>query len=116
MSTSEHRHLSVHDLTALGEELLDQARASGHGKASHTVVHGDRQRAVLMAFTSGAGLGEHDAPPAATFHVLRGHALLVSGDQRWDVGGGQVVPIPQARHRVEVPDADTVVLLTVAVD
>ena len=113
---NQQHDLSVLDLAALGEELLGQARASEHGKASHTVVHGDRQRAVLMAFTPGAGLGEHDAPPAATFHVLRGRALLLSGEQRWDVGPGQVVPIPQARHSVQVPTEDAVVLLTVAVD
>jgi quercetin dioxygenase-like cupin family protein len=105
-----------HDLTALGDELLAQAADSRHGHASRTVVHGDRQRAVLMAFTPGSGLGEHEAPPAATFHVLRGRATLVAGEDRWDVGAGEVVPIPPTRHRVEVTDDDAVVLLTVAVD
>ncbi len=105
-----------HDLTALGQELLSQAAESPHGRISQAVIHGDRQRAVLMAFTPGASLGEHEAPPAATFHVLRGRALLKAGDEQWDVTAGELVPIPQARHSVEVPDEDTLVLLTVAVD
>jgi quercetin dioxygenase-like cupin family protein len=105
----------AHDLTALGEELLGKARESQHGTASRSVIHEDRLRAVLMAFAPGAGLGEHEAPPAASFHVLRGRALLLSGDERRDVRAGQVVPIPPTRHSVEVPDEETLVLLTVAV-
>jgi quercetin dioxygenase-like cupin family protein len=105
-----------HDLTSLGKELLGLAAESTHGLASRAVIHGSRQRAVLMAFTPGAALGEHEAPPAATFHVLRGRALLKAADQEWAVGAGELVPIPQERHSVEVPDEDTLVLLTVAVD
>ena len=69
-----------------------------------------------MAFTPGGALGEHDAPPAATLQVLRGRALLKAGDDEWDLGAGELVPIPQARHSLEVRDEDAVVLLTVAVD
>lgn len=104
-----------HDLHALGEELLAQAGESGHGVASRSVVHGERQRAVLMAFMSGSALGEHDAPPAATLQVLRGRAVLIAGEQEWELAAGELVPIPQARHRLEVRDEDAVVLLTVAV-
>ena len=104
------------DLTTLADELLAEAEGSAHGRASRTVVHGDRLRAVLLGFTPGAALGEHEAPPAATFHVIRGRATLTAGDEQWDVGAGEMVPIPQARHSVEVPDEPTVLLLTVAID
>ena len=73
-----------HDLNALADDLLAQASDSPHGRASLTVAHGDRQRAVLMAFSPGAELGEHEAPPAATLQVLRGQALLRAGDDEWD--------------------------------
>lgn len=105
-----------HDLNTLGDELLSQASDSMHGRASLTVAHGDRQRAVLMAFTAGAELGEHEAPPAATLHVLRGHALLRAGSEEWDLAAGELMVIPQERHSLHVPDGDAVVLLTVAVD
>lgn len=105
-----------HDLTALGKELLSQAGESAHGRASTAVVHGDRQRAVLMAFTAGGELGEHEAPPAATLQVLSGQAVLRAGDDEWDLSAGELMVIPQSRHSLRVPDGDAVVLLTVAVD
>jgi quercetin dioxygenase-like cupin family protein len=66
-----------------------------------------------MALTAGTGLGEHAAPPAATFHVLSGRARLLAGERTWEVGAGQLVPIPPERHSVET-DEDTIILLTVA--
>ena len=103
------------DLNTLGQELLSEAAQSAHGRASRAVIHGDRQRAVLMAY-AGSGLGEHDAPPAATPQVLRGRASVVAGDDQWELSAGELVTIPQERHRVDVPDEATVLLLTVAVD
>lgn len=103
------------DLHALGEELLVKARTSTHKTASTSVVHSDRQRAVLMAFAPGSGLGEHDSPPAATLHVLRGRARLRAGDQSWDLGAGELVAIPPERHWLEVEAEETVALLTVTV-
>jgi quercetin dioxygenase-like cupin family protein len=103
----------VTDLHAVGAELLVTAREHSEGRASVVVEHGARQRAVLMALAGGTGLGEHASPPAATFHVLSGRARLVAGNRSWDVGAGQLVPIPPQRHRVET-DEDTLILLTVA--
>jgi hypothetical protein len=51
---------------------------------------------TMLALQSGEQLAEHDAPGAATLHVLRGH-----------------IQIPPMRHRLERL-ADAVVLLTVA--
>ena len=103
----------ITDLQSAGDELLATARESSDGRASRAVVHGDRMRAVLMGLANGTGLGEHDAPPAATFQVVSGRARLVAGDRVWEVGAGEVVPIPQERHSVET-DQDAVILLTVA--
>ena len=103
----------ITDLHALGEELLAAARESRDGRASRVVAHGARQRAVLMALRGGTGLGEHDSPAAATFHVLLGRARLVAGDRTWEVSAGGLVPIPPYRHGVEA-DEDAVILLTVA--
>jgi quercetin dioxygenase-like cupin family protein len=102
-----------HDLEALGQDLLTQAAESPHGTASRAVVHGDRMRAVLIAFRPGTSLDEHDAPPAATLQVLRGRAVLVAGEDRAEVEAGALVTIPQSRHSLEVPEVETVALLTV---
>ena len=99
------------DLHALGEELMSQASEPAHGRASRAVVHGDRQRAVLMAFTAGSELGEHEAPPAATLQVVRGSAVLSAGDESWALETGELMVIPQARHSLQVPDGEAVVLL-----
>lgn len=102
------------DVQALGAELLEQARAQPNGHASRLIIGGTVQRAVLMALTAGAVLGEHESPPAATFHVLTGHArLYAAGGAEWLVDAGQVVAIPPNRHGVEAL-ADSLVLLTVA--
>lgn len=101
------------DLEQVGEELLAQAREGRHGAAGRTVVHGDLQRATVMAMTAGSALGEHEAPPAATIQVLRGRATLHAGDEQVQLSAGQLADIPQQRHDL-VADEDCVVLLTVA--
>ncbi len=104
----------VHDLGALGDALLERARVDLQRKASQSVIHGDRQRAVLMAILAGGGLAEHASPPAATLHVLRGRVRLYAGTEReWFVSTGEVVAIPPERHAVDALD-DSVFLLTVA--
>lgn len=102
------------DLGRAGAELLGQAREQPNGHASRLVVGGSAQRAVLMALTEGAELGEHQSPPAATFHVVTGSARLYAADgSSWTVRAGEVVAIPAERHGAQALE-DCVVLLTVA--
>ena len=104
----------VIDLVALGDDLLAQASKDLQRKAAHLVIHGLKQRAVLMGILAGSGLAEHASPPAATLQVLRGRIRLHAGDAaEWFVGAGQVVAIPPERHAVDVLE-DAVFLLTVA--
>lgn len=103
---------SVVDLTAYAERLLTQARADARGKASAPVLKGERQRAMLVALTAGAGLGEHSSPPAASLHVLSGRFRLYAGELGWECGPGELVAIPEERHAVDCLE-DGVFLLTV---
>lgn len=104
----------VVDVSRLAGELLDQARTDLQRKASRLVIHGPKQRAVLMAILAGGGLSEHASPPAATLHVLRGQIRLYAGNSaQWFVGAGQVVAIPPQRHAVDALE-DSAFLLTVA--
>ncbi len=104
----------VVDVNALADELLARAQDDPQRKASHLIVHGEHQRAVLMALLAGSSLAEHSSPPAATLHVLRGRVRLsAGGDQEWTVSTGQVVTVPPDRHAVDAVD-DSVILLTVA--
>lgn len=105
----------IHNLTEEGQALLEQARLETSGRSSISLIHSDKQRAVLMGLTAGNGLSEHDAPPAASLQCITGHVRLYlsDGSQEWLLKDGDIVPIPQARHGVDCI-SDSVVLLTVS--
>lgn len=94
--------------------LAEQARDSHAGRASKSLVHGEHQRAVLIAMRSGASLHEHETPVAATLHVLSGACTLRAGEQQWHLQPGELVEIPHERHAVDAT-SDSVVLLTVTI-
>ena len=104
---------AAHSLTALSTELLDQARAHSSQRAAATLTGGPVMRATLIALAQDAQLAEHDAPPAATLQTVTGHVVLQEGSRQWRVGPGDLVSIPQVRHRV-IAETDSVILLTVA--
>lgn len=97
----------------LGSELVAQAREEGRGSAVQCVVDQPHQRSMLIGMPAGGGLPEHDAPRAATLYCLSGAVSLIAGERRWELASGDLVPVPQERHRVEA-DVDSVCLLTVS--
>lgn len=103
------------NLVKEGQALLEQARNESSGRSSVSLVHVDRQRAVLMGLTAGNGLSPHESPPAATLQCVTGHVRLYveGGDEEWLLEDGDLVPIPRARHGVDAI-SDSVVLLTVS--
>lgn len=106
----------IRNLNTEGQALLAQARMETSGRASVSLVHDEKQRAVLMGLTAGHGLAEHEAPPAATLQCVTGRVrLYVAGEDgpEWLLDAGDIVAIPQARHGVDVV-SDSVVLLTVS--
>lgn len=100
-------------LDTLVEELMGSLEAQSSGRNARTVMSGPRMRAVVMALAAGAEMAEHESPPAATLHVLRGHVTLSGDDASWEVRAGEVLPIPAHRHAVRAHD-DSAFLLTVA--
>ena len=106
-------HSGVTRVEALGAELLDQARAHHSHRAARTLVTGTSLRATLIALTEGAELAEHDAPPAATLHVLSGQVRLHTHAHAQVLDGGDLCAIPRTRHSLTAL-ADSTVLLTVA--
>jgi quercetin dioxygenase-like cupin family protein len=102
-------------LTDLAVEHLAAARASDSGRSARTVVGGhDRVlRQTLIALAAGHRLDEHENPGEATVHVLRGEVRMVTGDESLDAATGDLLVVPDARHRLEAL-TDSVVLLTVA--
>ncbi|GGK75352.1 LuxR family transcriptional regulator [Sphaerisporangium melleum] len=103
-------------LVAMAREQLDKASASRGGHAAGTVVGGHERvlRQTLMAFAKGAEQSEHQANGEATVYVLSGRVRIVAGDDSWEIMAGDLLVIPEARHRLEALE-DSALLLTVAI-
>lgn len=106
-------HPRVTQLNTLSTQLLEEARGSHARRSARTLVNGVAQRATLIALAQNAELSEHDAPTAATLHVITGQVRLRTHDQEWVLDAGQLANLPHQRHGLHAL-ADSVVLLTVA--
>lgn len=90
-------------LTALVRDHLTLARESNSGRSS-TTVHGGRDRSLrqtLMALRQGEHIHEHEHPGEVTVQVLHGQVRLVAGPDAWDGLPGDLLVMPEHRHRVE---------------
>ena len=105
----------VVDLAALVEELCADLPNHPAGRTARTVMSGPRMRAVVIAMRAGVEMSEHEAPPAATLQVVKGHVTLRGEGEEWSLEAGQLVAIPPHRHAVEA-HADSAFLLTVGLD
>jgi quercetin dioxygenase-like cupin family protein len=108
-----HETAEIVDLTALADALLADLVNHPAGRTAKTIISGTVMRAVVIALAEGSEMSEHDAPPAATLHVIKGLVHLRVGEQEQPVRAGELVPIPRRRHAVSA-HADSAFLLTVA--
>lgn len=117
--TSRHHEPASAGIISLGEAAeaaIEEARASRHGRGTRVLWTGPFQRLVIVGLTQGAQLSEHTSPPAASFQVISGTALLRAGDDaEWHVSAGEVAAIPRERHTVDAV-TDCAFLLTVSLD
>ena len=107
--------MQTFSLDALARDLLARAADAGGGHTAETVVGGaDRVlRQTVIAMVQGAVLSDHENPGEASVQVLRGEVRLVAGDDSWNGRAGDLLMVPDERHRLDAL-ADSVVLLTVA--
>lgn len=90
-------------LTALVPGLLEVARESDSGRGA-TTVHGRHDRSLrqtVMALRQGEHMHEHEHPGEVTVQMLHGRARLVAGRDSWDALPGDLLIMPDRRHRVE---------------
>ena len=105
-------HVKV-DLAAEAERELARARADARGHSAAAELRDGRLRHTLVAILDGHRLGEHAKPEAATFHVLRGRAVVQAGADGAEttVSEGEVMVLPSGTHDVRA-EGDLVALLT----
>ena len=101
------------DLSALSQEHLAKARVDPHGRSAHLFLNDGPLRQTIIALTSGSGLDEHNAPPAASVQVLQGQVRLAAESGDLDIGVGQVYAVPRERHSVTALTDSVIILTTV---
>ena len=101
-------------LDALARQQISQAAASGSGRSAETVYGGHEKllRQTVIAMTEGSQLSDHESPGEATLQVLQGRVVLAAGDVSWEGRTGDMIVVPDSRHRVEALE-DSAMLLTV---
>ncbi|UNS96911.1 cupin [Streptomyces tubbatahanensis] len=101
------------DTTALAAEHLALARKDPHGRSAYLFLHDGPLRQSVIALTEGSALEEHNAPPAASLHVLQGSVRITEGTADQDVAAGQIQRIPHLRHGVLALEDSVFILTTV---
>ncbi|CAM3314642.1 LuxR family transcriptional regulator [Kibdelosporangium persicum] len=102
-------------LTALVRDQLDLARSANSGRSA-TTVHGGHERSLrqtVMALRQGEHMHEQEHPGEVTVQVLHGRVRLVAGPDSWVGGPGDLLTMPDRRHRVEALE-DSAFLFTTA--
>ncbi|OPX14030.1 cupin domain-containing protein [Gordonia sp. i37] len=101
-------------LTSLVDQLIGTAHRSRSGRAAQT-LHGDsshRLRHTVIALVAGRELAEHESPAEGSVQVLHGRVTITAGDDVWKGRRGDLVMLPDARHRLSAQQ-DSAILLTV---
>jgi quercetin dioxygenase-like cupin family protein len=107
--------MSTTSLTALLDHHLNLARQTSSGRSAFTVYGGHKRtlRQTFIVLIAGHQLDDHENPGEATLQVIRGRVRLVAGETVDEGGPGDLLTIPDSRHRLEALE-DTGLLLTVA--
>jgi quercetin dioxygenase-like cupin family protein len=102
-------------LTALARDHVEAARDTPSGRSAATVHggHERRLRQTVMALRSGEHMHEHEHPGEVTVQVLVGHVRLIAGGHSWEAQPGDLLVLPEHRHRVEALE-DSAFLFTTA--
>ncbi|WP_214409754.1 LuxR family transcriptional regulator [Sphaerisporangium fuscum] len=102
-------------LVAMGRRQLERAAESRGGHAAETVVGGHERilRQTVIGLRKGAEQTDHEVNGEATIYVLEGRVRLIAGKDSWEGSTGDLLAVPDERHRVEALQ-DSTFLLTVA--
>lgn len=92
------------------EAALSDARSAENGRRAELLIHDGPLRQTVIALRAGTVLAEHNSPPAASLHLLRGR-VKVTGEEPTIISEGTLAVLTHYRHAVEAIE-DSVFLLT----
>ncbi|MEO8106280.1 MAG: LuxR family transcriptional regulator [Actinomycetes bacterium] len=102
-------------LTSLVDQHLLVASGAPSGRSACTVYGGHEHalRQTLIALSAGRSLDEHESPGEATLQILHGRVELTGAATTTKGTTGDLLVIPDTRHRLDAIE-DSAVLLTVS--
>ncbi|HLS72150.1 MAG TPA: LuxR family transcriptional regulator [Actinomycetaceae bacterium] len=102
-------------IDALAREQLKAAALAPSRRAAETVVGGHEKvlRQTVVALLAGVQIGERENHDEATVYVMSGRVELESGGVSWRARTGNILVVPDGRHRL-VALEDSTLLITIA--
>jgi quercetin dioxygenase-like cupin family protein len=118
-----HEYLRSHQISGevlsldLEEEstaILDAARSAGIGHAAKTLVKDGPLRLVILGFTAGSALREHDTDGPVSIHALSGGVDVSIEERSERLEPGKALVINASISHSVVANEEAVLLLTIA--
>jgi quercetin dioxygenase-like cupin family protein len=102
-------------LVAAARQALEQARSAPTGRSASTLYGGHEHalRQTVIALRAGSALHEHENPGEATVQVLTGRVQLSTDSTVWDGRQGDLLIVPDQRHRLNAVEDSTILLTAV---
>ena len=102
------------DIEQESKEILEAAREAGIGHAAKTLVKDGPLRLVILGFTPGSFLREHNSDGPVSIQALSGKVDVAIEDRSESVEPGKTLVINATISHSVTAHADSVLLLTIA--
>ena len=121
--SSGHDYLKSHQITGEilvldveheSKAILEAARSAGTGHAAKTLVKDGPLRVVILGFTAGSALREHDSDGPVSIQALSGGVAVAIEDRLERLEPGKVLVMDASISHSVVASGDAVLLLTIA--
>ena len=102
------------DIEQESKAILEAAREAGTGHAAKTLVKDGPLRLVILGFTAGSVLREHNSDGPVSIQALSGRVDVAITDRSESVEPGKTLVINATISHSVAASADAVLLLTIA--
>ena len=102
------------DLMARSNAIMAAARESANGRAARTLVNEGPLRIVILGFSAGASMDQHQAPGVSCLQLLRGLLTIAVADQLVNLTTGDCLVLEAGLSHSVKAQADSALLLTFA--